>query len=150
MLINHYNNERVLMFRMANSRSNEILAASVELHYTYPEVSPEGVKMTRFKALKLERSYSPIFALSWTVIHVLDKDSPFHGKSAEELKKMIYEFFVIFNGTDGTRSQTIHDYHTYLPHKILENHYFEDIISRREDGTRVIDYQYFHSTKMRG
>ncbi len=147
LLINKYNNERVLMFRMANSRSNEILAASVELHYTYSEVSSEGIQMTRFNSLKLERSYSPIFALSWTVIHVLNKESPFYEKSAEEIKNIIFQFFVIFNGTDGTRSQTIHDFHTYLPANILEDYYFDNIISRKEDGTRIIDYQFFHSSK---
>ena len=147
ILMNKYNNENVLMFRIANSRSNEILSASVELHYTYSEITSEGIQMTRFKPLKLERSYSPIFALSWTVIHVINKESPFYQKSYEEIKEIVLQFFVVINGTDNTRSQAIHDYYTYLPNDLLNDHYFEDIISRKDDGTRVINYQFFHETK---
>lgn len=149
ILFTHYNNQPVLMFRMANSRSNEIISASVELHYTYPEVSSEGIKMIRFAGLKLERNYSPLFSLSWTIIHVINNESPFYQKSFEEIKKTNSEFFVIFNGTDGTRSQTIHDFYSYSTDNLLNEQYFVDIISKKDDGTRLIDYQFFHSTVKR-
>jgi inward rectifier potassium channel len=88
VLLTKYDGEDVLMFRMANSRSNEILSASIEWHYTYETVSKEGVKMTRFMPLKLSRNYSPLFALSWTIIHPIDSESPFYKKSLDESLSM--------------------------------------------------------------
>ena len=121
LLLNQFGNERVLMFRIANDRSNEIVAASIDIHYTYQETTPEGVSMTRFKPLILQRSYSPIFSLSWTIIHTIDELSPFYQKSLDEIKKSNHDFFIVFNGTDGTYSLTIHDYHTYSVSEIIEN-----------------------------
>ncbi len=147
LLINKFGNERVLMFRIANDRSNEIVAASIDIHYTFQVTSPEGINMTRFKPLTLQRSYSPIFSLSWTIIHTIDETSPFFNKSLDEIKKANHEFFIVFNGTDGTFSLTIHDYHTYSVADIIEDKYFVDIVSRDDQGVRTIDFKHFHDLR---
>jgi inward rectifier potassium channel len=147
LLINQYGNERVLMFRIANDRSNEIVAASIDIHYTYQETSPEGVSMTRFKPLALQRSYSPLFSLSWTIIHTIDSSSPFFNKSLDEIRKANHEFFIVFTGTDGTYSLTIHDYHTYSVSDIIENKYFVDIVSKDDQGVRTINFKHFHDIR---
>lgn len=146
MLITTFDGERVLMFRMANARSNQIISANVELHRIFASKTSEGRSMVRFSALKLKKSYSPIFALSWTVMHPIDEESPFFGKSIEEIYKSKDEFYVIVSGNDGTFSQTIFDTHNYRAEDILLNHYFVDILNREEDGTRIIDYKKFHMT----
>lgn len=146
MLITKFDGVNVLMFRMANARSNQIISANVELHHIYAVVTPEGESIIRFTPLKLQKNYSPIFALTWSVFHTIDADSPFHGKSIEEIRASKYEFYVILNGNDGTFSQTIFDTHSYRSEDILGNHHFVDILHREDDGTRVINYKNFHET----
>ncbi len=146
LLITKFDSKNVLMFRIANARSNQIISAKVELHYTYPTISPEGLHIVRFAQLKLQKSYSPLFSLSWSVFHTIDSESPFYEKSEAEIKKLNYEFYVLFNGTDGTFSQTIHDMHNYTTQDILVNHRFVDILHRQVDGTRIIDYDKFDQT----
>jgi len=146
ILLTTFDNEPVLMFRMANSRGNQITSANVELHRVYPFTTKEGNQIVRFKTLKLIRNYSPVFALSWSVYHPIDKDSPFYGMTHEELKKSKDEFYVIFNGIDSAFSQTIHDVHYYKMDHLLLNHQFVDILHRGEDGTRYIDYEKFDQT----
>ena len=146
MLITKFDNELVLMFRMANARSNNIISANVELHYIFSTTSPEGVRIVRFLPLKLKKSYSPVFSLSWSVFHPIDDESPFFGKSHAEIKDLKFEFFVILKGTDGTFSQTIHDMFEYKIDDIIFNQHFVDILYRQDDGTRVIDYDNFHLT----
>ena len=147
LLINQFSNERVMMFRIANDRSNKIVAASIDIHYTFQTKSPEGVNMTRFKQLTLQRSYSPIFSLSWTIIHTIDELSPFYKKSLDDIKKAEHEFFVVFHGTDETYSLTIHDYHSYSASDIIENKYFVDIVSKDNEGIRTIDFKHFHDVR---
>lgn len=146
LLLTKYDGENVLMFRMANARSNHIISAKVELHYLYPSVSAEGISIFRFAPLKLQRDYTPIFSLSWSVFHPVDAESPLYGKSAEEIRALNYEFIVILNGTDGTFSQSIYNTNNYSNRDILMNHHFVDILERLPDGTRVIDYQKFDQT----
>jgi inward rectifier potassium channel len=146
LLITTFDHKKVLMFRMANARSNQIISAKVELHRIFNSPTSEGRSMVRFTELKLIKNYSPIFVLSWTVLHPIDSESPFFGKSIEEIRASNDEFYVIISGNDGTFSQTIYDTHHYKSSDILLNHYFVDILHRQEDGIRVIDYNKFHQT----
>ena len=146
MLLTTFDGISVLMFRMANARSNNIISANVEMHYLKSDTSPEGVKIVRFIPLKLQKSYSPIFSLSWSVFHPIDNDSPFWGKTEDEIKNLKYEFIIILKGTDGTYSQNIYDTNRYRIDQILYGHHFVDILEMQEDGTRIIDYNKFHLT----
>ena len=146
LLLTNFDGQKVLMFRVANARTNNIISANIELHYIYPTVTAEGIRLVRFAPLKLIKSYSPVFSLSWSVFHPIDQDSPFFNKTADEIKELPYEFFVILQGIDGTLSQTIHDMHPYQIKDVLINHHFVDILKRKDDGTRVINYANFHLT----
>ncbi len=146
LLITKFDGDNVLMLRMANARSNNIISANVELHYLYNSTTPEGITIVRFLPLKLLKDYSPVFSLSWSVFHIIDSESPFYGKTQDEIKSLNYEFIVILKGTDGTYSQSIHDIYRYSIGDIIYNHHFSDILERKSDGTRVIDYHKFHQT----
>jgi inward rectifier potassium channel len=150
MLLTKFDGDNVLMFRMANARSNNIISANVELHYIYSTISPEGVSIVRFLPLKLIKNYSPVFSLTWSVFHIVDAESPFFGKKPEEIKALTNELVVILKGTDGTFSQNIYDMYRYQIDDILFNQYFVDVLERLENGTRVIDYNKFHQTIARG
>jgi inward rectifier potassium channel len=146
MLITNFDGKKVLMFRMANARSNNIISANVEFYYLYNETTPDGLNIVRFLPLNLQKNYSPTFSLSWSVFHTIDSESPFWNKSTEEIQNLKFEFVVLLKGTDGTYSQNIHDMHHYQIGDILFQHHFVDILERLEDGTRVIDYKKFHLT----
>jgi inward rectifier potassium channel len=149
LLLTTFDQKKVLMFRLANARTNFIISANIELHYIYPTVTSEGISIVRFAPLKLEKSYSPVFSLSWSVFHPIDEDSPFFNKTLEEIKNLKFEFYVIFQGIDGTVSQTIHDVHTYKVSDILFDHHFVDILERKSDGTRIINYAKFHEIQVK-
>jgi inward rectifier potassium channel len=146
-LITTINGEKVLTFRCANARNNKIISANIELNLLFSEKTKEGHPITRFVPLKLQRNYSPIFALSWSIFHTINEDSPLFNYSIEEMKKNQFEFIVIINGTDDTYYQGIHHTHYYRPEHLIADKYFIDILQRLSDGTRVIDYEHFHHYK---
>src|SRR5262249_50104697 len=76
-----------LMFRAANQRRNQILDAQVSMVLLRDEVSREGASMRRFHDLHVSRSRSPVFALSWTVMHPITETSPLYGFDRESLKE---------------------------------------------------------------
>jgi inward rectifier potassium channel len=108
------------------------------------EISAEGQQMRRFYDLDLVRSSSPVFALSWLVMHRIDETSPLHGLSREELTRMGAEFWIVLTGVDETFSQTIYSRYAYSLDEIFWNARFVDVFTTREDGSRFLDLQYFH------
>jgi inward rectifier potassium channel len=111
------------------------------------EVTAEGERYRNFYDLTLERQVSPVFALSWTVVHPINASSPLHGITREELEKGQAEIFVSLTGIDDTFSQTIHTRYSYTPQEILWDKYFEDILSRNDDREVVMNLTRMHAVR---
>ncbi|XZN90947.1 MAG: ion channel [Microcoleus sp.] len=142
-----FNGVQTLMYRTANQRFNQILEAQQRATLIRDEVTSDGDYMRRFYDLTLVRSQSPIFALTWTVMHVIDENSPLYKLSAKDLSEQQAEIVITLTGIDETVSQTIHARHSFVASEILWNMKFVDIISRTPAGKRVVDYTCFHEVK---
>lgn len=139
-----HNGVPTLMLRVANERSNQILEAQIGLSLLRDEVTAEGQFMRRFYDLKLVRSQTRTFALSWMVMHEIDESSPLYGATPESLEEAETDIIVTLTGIDETVSQTIHARHYYMTDEILWNMRFVDIFTRKPDGRRVLDLNRFH------
>ncbi len=133
-----------LLFRVANARMNQIAEATAHVTMLITEVTKEGESYRNFHDLKLERSNSPVFALSWTIVHVIDKESPLFGKNLKELADANAEIFVNITGIDETFAQTVHARMSYVPSDILTNHRFSDIIKLTKRGKVTLDISKIH------
>jgi len=134
-----------LMFRAANERRNQILEAQMGVSLLRNEVTAEGESMRRFYDLKLLRSQTRNFSLTWTVMHQIDESSPLYGETPESLAETETDIVITLTGLDETVSQTVHARHYYMTEEILWNMRFVDILSRKSDGRRMIDYTRFHN-----
>ncbi|NJL63652.1 MAG: ATP-sensitive inward rectifier potassium channel 10 [Methylacidiphilales bacterium] len=143
-LIAPYNGLPTLMFRVANKRQNWILEAQVRVSLVKSELTKEGDFMRRFYDIPLVRSQSPLFALSWLVMHQINEDSPLSGITMEEMIDSEMEIVVTLTGIDETVSQPIHARHSFVAEEIVWNMRFVDILSKTSDGKRCIDYSLFH------
>lgn len=145
--IGPYDGRRVLMFRMANERAgSRIVEARVRVTLTRDETTSEGVFMRRFYDLGLVREWTPIFALSWTAMHVIDETSPLFGFDREALCRNHAEIVVSFSGLDEHLSQPVHGRHSYVATEIRFGARFTDVMSFDADGFRVFDLDRFHET----
>lgn len=145
-VIGPHNGKPTLTVRLANERRNQMLAAQVSMTLVRDELTEEGVLLRRFHDLKLVRDRSPIFAMTFTVMHEIDVDSPLYGANADRLAEFNAELVVAASGIDETLVATVHARTSYLPHEIMWNHRFTDIMGYTEDGRRAIDYARFHDT----
>lgn len=106
--------------------------------------------MRRFEDLPLLRARTPMFSLTWTIMHRIDEKSPLHGATPASLAAQGAEIVVALIGLDGTFSQTVHARHSYLAEEIVWNRRFVDILDMTEDGTRIVDYRRFHDLAAEG
>jgi len=134
-----------LMFRVANERGNQILEATISLTLAHQVTTREGHVMRRFENLSLIRASTPLFMLSWTVMHRIDETSPLYGATRESLLRDLVELIVVLSGTDETYSDTIYARHSFLPEEIHWNRRFADIISVQPDGRPLVDLRRFHT-----
>lgn len=135
------------MFRAANQRDNRILEAQIRVSLMKDEITKEGHQLRRFYDLSLVRSQTPVFGLSWLIMHPIDEKSPFYGKKPEELQEKGIEIWISLTGLDETFSQTIHTRYAYSADNLLWNQRFVDIFSQSENGQWFIDLGKIHDTQ---
>lgn len=136
-----------LTFRAANARGNDIVEASVRVAVLKDEVSPEGHALRRVRDLALERSSTPLFALTWQVFHVIDEASPLYGLGPDTLPTGIAGMICTLTGHDATFSQTTYHRKFYTTDRILWGRRFVDVIERLPDGRLRVDYSRVHDTR---
>ena len=109
-------------------------------------MSAEGQPFRRFYELPLVRNESPALALSWTLFHVLDEQSPLYGLTADDLDVAKASLVVVVSGYDVVAAQTVHARKSYDHPDIRFGHRYAEILGTAEDGRLRIDYARFHET----
>ena len=144
VVVNVFDGKPTMMFRLANERVANINEASVYLVLARQELTAEGEIYRRLYDLKPIRSISPVFELSWTVMHVIDEDSPLCNCTPESVIDSEMTLTVVFTGHHSGFQQRVHERHTYAENQILWDHRFVDLIKRDPGGgSVVIDYANF-------
>jgi inward rectifier potassium channel len=145
-VVGPFNGVPTLSLRLANERRNQILDAQVSVALVRDERTAEGDWIRRFYDLQLARRRSPIFAMTFTVMHAIDADSPLRNANPSSLAADGAELVVTVSGLDETTLQTIHARTSYLADEICWDRRFADVFTQTEHGRLAIDYRRFHDT----
>lgn len=145
VLINQFDGKKTLMFRISNLRSNHIAEAKIRVVILKNFKTPEGQSIRKQIDLELVRDSSLFFALTWTVMHVIDERSPLFGYDLEKFKNENIEVAVSVIGHDSTMAQTIHSNALYTPDEIVFDKYFKDVVYSEGNKVVAVDLTNFHS-----
>ena len=145
-VISNHEGEPTLMVRFANERHNVISNATAKLWMLKNIVTAEGHPTRRFFELSLLRNESPAFALSWTLFHVIDENSPLYGLNADDLAAINAQLIVVVSGYDVVAAQTVHARKSYDYPDIRFGHRYAEILGTTDDGRLRVDYGRFHET----
>jgi len=145
-VISSHEGKPTLMVRFVNARHNIIGNATARLWLLKNETSLESRSFRRFYELRLVQDEHPALALSWTLFHVLDEQSPLYGLTAQDLEAAGVSLVVVVSGYDVLAAQTVHARKTYEHSDIQFGRRYADIIATSEDGRIRIDYAKFHET----
>jgi inward rectifier potassium channel len=145
-VISTHEGNPTLMVRLANERQDIIGNATARLWMFKNIVTAEGHPFRRFYELPLLRNESPALALSWTLHHVLDENSPLFGLNRADLEAANISFVVVVSGYDVVAAQTVHARKLYDHPDVRFGHRYVDVLAVSEDGKVRIDYGRFHDT----
>ncbi len=98
-----------------------------------------GEARRKYTLLRLERDQVLFIPLTWTVVHPIDRESPFWGKSPEELAALQAEVLILIKGYDDTFSQTVVARYSYRHDEIVWNRKFAPAFFVDDDGDMVLE-----------
>ena len=145
-VISSHEGKPTLMIRFANKRHDIIGNATARLWLLKNAVSVEGRSLRRFSELPLLQNEHPALALSWTLYHILDEQSPLHGLDADDLAASEVSLVVVVSGYDVVAAQIVHARKSYDYRDIRFGRRYADILEITDEGRLRIDYGRFHET----
>jgi inward rectifier potassium channel len=99
----------------------------------------DGRPLRQYRQLKLERDQVLFLALTWTIVHPIDSDSPLYGLTAEDLQQLQAEVVVLLKGFDDTFSQTVFSRYSYRHEEIQWRKRFVPAFFVTESGDMMLD-----------
>ncbi len=139
-----------LMIRIANARNNTISQATARLWLFRLENMQEGHQLRRYYEMKLDRREHPMFALSWTLFHVIDETSELYGLTPDDLAATEAAFALNVSGVDDNSAQHLYARQIYSYRDIRWNYRYRDITSFSAEGRLLLDYSLFHAITPEG
>lgn len=144
-LIAPYRNSEQMsfQFRIANLRNSKIINLNASVILSWVE-DTAGHPSRRFLTLPLERSHINLLPLSWTIVHIIDKDSPILDWEPRDFTKNQAEIIIFIEGFDESFGQKIHVSSSYTCHEIRWKARFLPMYHHPEDGKTVLNLDAIH------
>ena len=134
-----HNGRPALMVRLGNVRASVLTNATARLAALMPERTLEGALYRRPRDLKLDRAHLPIFALTWTLIHLIDEDSPLYGYDTQKMELDQVRLFLSIAAHDEGLNADVQDMRDYGPDKIKFGHRYQDAVAFDPQGRTFAD-----------
>lgn len=135
ILITPYKDGNAVMFKMVNKRDSILLNAEVKAILIMDQGDGENRFNKTFARLDLELNQINFFPLTWTLVHAITEDSPFHGFDVEKLQARNAEVLILVEAFDETHSQSITEKSAYGSDQWLEGYKFDRNFRIGKDGT---------------
>lgn len=127
-----------LMFRVANLRRNQLIEVEALVLFSYNQ-NVNGVIQRKFANLKLEVAKISFLALSWTIVHPINEESPLRNLVENDFEELDAEFMISIKAIDDTYAQQIFDRNSYFWKEMKWNVKFSPMVSKSETGKTIID-----------
>ena len=139
IVIARHRGQPTLMIRVASERLGVLYDAEARLSVLTRKQVSDGFSAHNMVELPLVRSAIPVFALSWTLMHVIDEASPLVGADVSTMVRAGLRFFLTIRAEDATLATTVRDLHAYEPAEIHSEMRYAEALSISADGHPVLD-----------
>lgn len=125
-VIGRYDGQPALMIRVASIRPRPMFDASAQVSWLERVDLPDGRTYRRLVELPLIRPRNPSLGLAWTLVHILDADSPVLAALAGDEP---FTLTASVNGLDTLLANQAQGSARYSREDVLVDHEFVDVIS---------------------
>ncbi|MEM1214294.1 MAG: ion channel [Bacteroidota bacterium] len=130
-------------FRIANSHDSKVINLQASVILSWVEETVDGIPNRRFYNLPLERNRVNLLPLNWTIVHLIDKDSPIHGWAPKDFTEHQAEIIIFIEGFNESFGQRIHVSSSYTCREIRQDARFLPMYFHRA-GKTVLDLDAIH------
>ncbi len=139
-VVTQHNGKPTLMLRIGNGRNSLLHDASITLHVLCRTTSDEGLRQASITELPLLRPRLPVFAILYTIMHVIDEASPLHEFGADSPEIADLRFFLTLIARDPAIGQQVSDIHAFEGSDICFGMRYVDAVRALGSRKVIADY----------
>jgi len=128
---------KALMLRLAPYKNNNLSEASAEVILAM-QVDENGKKMNKFFDLTLQINEINSLSLSWTLVHVIDENSPLADFTETDIRESQLELLVFVKAFDEVFSNTVVSRWSYITQEIVWGAKFKMMFHPNNDNSSTI------------
>lgn len=137
VLIAPHKGMSALMARVATYKNTHL--TDVEAQVTIAmHINEDGKKTTRFFPLELEIRKINSLALNWTMVHLINEESPLYQMTLEDIRDADIELIYHLKGFDDHFSNIVQQRTSYTFAEIVYGARFLPMYRRSEDGSTTV------------
>ena len=126
-------------FKLTNLRDVVLQDVEAKIITMFNKENENGQLVRTYYELPITLPKIDIMALTWTLVHKIDEESPFWNKSKEEIISQHPEFLIFVNGFDEIYSERTRARKSYVVKDILLNKNFTTNFKSLENGKLLMD-----------
>jgi inward rectifier potassium channel len=126
-------------FKLTNLRDVVLQDVEAKIITMFNKENENGQLVRTYYELPITLPKIDIMALTWTLVHKIDEESPFWNKSKEEIISQHPEFLIFVNGFDEIYSERTRARKSYVVKDILWNKNFTTNFKSLENGKLLMD-----------
>ena len=134
-----YENGYSFKFKMTNLRDVVLQDVEAKIITMFNKENKEGSMVRTYYELPITLPKIDIMALTWTLVHKIDVESPFWGKTKEEIVRKNPEFLIFVNGFDEIYSERTRARKSYVVDDIIWNKNFDTNFKSLDNGKLIMD-----------
>lgn len=126
-----------LMFRMVPYTRNYLVNVEVKVTLAM-QVTEDGQMKNRFFNMPLDIAKANTMTANWTLVHIINEESPMYGFTKEDLSNARAEMLVFVQGFDESFSNTVISRTSYTYEEFVFGAKFLPMYHPSEDGMRTV------------
>lgn len=139
VIITPHKDQMALMFKIVNQRNSVLLNTKVHVLLSLVGEDSHNMVTRKYYNIPLEVNFVRYFPLTWTLVHVIDEESPLYDLNLSEIKEKLAELLIVIEAFDETYSQTVVRKHSYAEHQWASGVKFKKNFSADENGTIILN-----------
>jgi inward rectifier potassium channel len=126
------------MFRIVPYTKNFLVNVEAKVTMSMQVLDDDGMKKNKFFNLPLDIAKANSLISNWTIVHVINEESPFYNLSKEDIDNANVEILILIQGFDESFANTVISRGSYVASEFVYGAKFLPMYRPNKDNTGTI------------
>ncbi len=126
------------MFRIVPYTKNFLVNVEARVTLSMQVLDDDGTKKNKFFTLPLDIAKANSLISNWTIVHLINEESPFYNLSKEDMMNANIEILVLIQGFDESFANTVISRGSYVCNEFVHGAKFLPMYHPNETNTKTI------------